>query len=66
MAVVALGNTLAVYHEGKQVAVHRISYQKKDMVVNPQHYQKLTVKQNYVIDRPVAVHDLSIYDEVAI
>ncbi len=77
VAVVALGNTLAVYHEGKQVAVHRISYQKKDMVVNPQHYQKLTVKQNfdvpntlltsdYVIDRPVAVHDLSIYDEVAI
>ena len=28
VAVVALGNTLAVYHEGKQVAVHRISCQK--------------------------------------
>lgn len=77
VAVVALGNTLAVYHEGKQVAVHRISYQKKDMVVNPQHYQKLTVKQSFdventlltgddAIDRPVAVHDLSVYDEVAL
>jgi hypothetical protein len=77
VAVVALGNTLAVYHEGKQVAVHRISYQKKDMVVNPRHYQRLTVKQSFdventlfigdeTIDRPVAVHDLSIYDEVAL
>jgi len=77
VAVVALGNTLAVYHEGKQVAVHRISYQKKDMVVNPHHYQRLTIKQSFdventlltgddTIDTPVAVHDLSIYDEVAL
>ena len=75
LAVVALGNTLAVYHEGKQVAIHRISYIKKDMVVNPAHYQRLTVKQSMeventlfaddaLIDRPVATHDLSIYDEV--
>lgn len=77
VAVVALGNTLAVYHEGKQVAIHRISYQKKDMVVNPIHYQRLTIKQSFdventlitgddTIDRPVAIHDLSIYDEVAL
>jgi len=77
VAVVALGNTLAVYNEGNQVAVHRISYQKKDMVVNPIHYQRLTVKQSFdventlftsddVIDSPVATHDLSIYDEVAL
>lgn len=77
VAVVSLGNTLAVYHEGKQVAVHKISYQKKDMVVNPIHYQRLTVKQSFdvensllsgddVIDIPVTAHDLSIYDEVAL
>ena len=76
VAVVALGNTLAVYHEGKQVAVHRISYQKKDMVVNPVHYQRLTIKQSFdventlltgddTIDRPVVAHDLSVYDEAA-
>ena len=76
LAVVALGNMLAVYHEGKQVAIHRLSYTKKDMVVNPAHYQRLTVKQSFdientlfsdddVIDKPVAVHDLSVYDEVA-
>lgn len=77
MAVVALGNMLAIYHEGKQVAIHRLSYTKKDMVVNPSHYQRLTVKQSFdientlftgddEIDKPVAVHDLSVYDEVAL
>jgi transposase len=77
VAVVALGNTLAAYYEGKQVAVHRISYQKKDMVVNPQHYQRLTVKQSFdventlltgdeTLDRPVPIIDLSVYDEVAL
>ena len=77
VAVVALGNTLAVYHEGKQIAVHRISYQRKDMVVNPVHYQRLTIKQSFdventlltgdnAIDQSVIVHDLSVYDEVAL
>jgi transposase len=77
VAVVSLGNTLAVYHEGKQVAVHKISYQKKDMIVNPVHYQRLTAKQSFgientllngdnVIDIPVTPHDLSIYDEVVL
>jgi len=77
VAVVALGNMLAAYHEGKQVALHRLSYQKKDMVVNPVHYRKLTVKQSFdientllddedVFDKPVHIHDLSVYDEVAL
>jgi len=76
VAVVTLGNTPAAYHDGKQVAIHRLSYQKKDMVVNPVHYQKLTLKQTFdientlliddVIDKPVAIHDLSVYDEVTL
>lgn len=52
-----------------------ISYQKKDMVVNPQHYRRLTVKQSVdaentlldgdnIIDFPMKVRDLSQYDEV--
>ena len=56
--------------------MHRISYQKKDMVVNPVHYQRLTIKQSFdventlltgddAIDQPVVAHDLSVYDEVA-
>lgn len=76
VAVVGLDNMLAAYYEGKQIAVHKLSYLKKDMVVNPSHYQSLTVKQGekyentllqggMVIDLPIGVPDLSVYDEVA-
>ena len=76
VAVVALGNMLAVYHEGKQVALHRLSYQKKDMVVNAHHYQRLTIKQSFdventlldgdnVIDFPIRAPSLNVYDAVA-
>lgn len=75
VAVVALDNMLAAYYGGKQIALHRISYQKKDMVVNAHHYRRLTVKQSFdientlldgdnVIDFPIAPRDLSRYDEV--
>lgn len=75
VAVVALDNLLAAYHEGKQIALHRLSYQKKDIVVNAHHYQRLTVKQSFdientllhgdnVIDFPMTHRDLSHYDEV--
>lgn len=75
VAVVVLDNLLAAYHEGKQIALHRISYQKKDMVVNAHHYRRLTVKQSFdientlldgdnITDFPIQSHDLSRYDEV--
>lgn len=75
VAVVALDNMLAAYYEGKQIALYRISYQKKDMVVNPQHYRRLTLKQSMgvenplleqdnIIDFPMKTRDLSRYDEV--
>ena len=62
-------------YEGKQIALHRISYERKDMVVNPQHYRRLTLKQTMdaenvlleqskVIDVPLELSDLSRYDEV--
>ena len=74
-AVTALDSMLAAYYEGKQIALHRISYQRKDMVVNPQHYRRLTLKQTMdaenvlleqgkVIDFPLKPSDLSRYDEV--
>lgn len=77
VAVVALDNMLAVYHESKQIALHRISYQKKDIVVNARHYRKLTVKQSFeventlfdgsnAIDDSVNRRDLSRYDEVVL
>ena len=66
---------LAAYYEGKQIALHKLSYQKKDMVVNPSHYQRLTVRQTFaienilldggkVIDFPIKSPDLNTYDEV--
>lgn len=52
-----------------------ISYQKKDMVVNPGHYKRLTLKQSFdientlleggnVIDFPIRPPNLDVYDEV--
>ena len=75
VAVIGLDNMLACYHEGKQIALHRLSYQKKDMVVNAHHYRRLTVKQSFdventlldgdnVIDFPIDMHSLNRYDEV--
>ena len=75
VAVIGMDNMLCAYHDGKQIAVHRISYQKKDMVVNPVHYQKLTMRQSFeientlleqdnIIDFPLKAADLSRYDEV--
>jgi transposase len=76
VAVIGLDNMFAAYYEGKQIALHRISHQKREMVVNTNHYRRLTVKQrtdientlmdgNNVIDFPVKPHDLSRYDEAA-
>ena len=71
----AFDSMLAAYYKGKQIALHRISYQRKDMVVNPQHYRRLTLKQTMdgsnvlleqdnIIDFPLKPSDLSRYDEV--
>ncbi len=68
-------NLLIYSYEGKQIALHRISYQRKDTIVNPQHYRTLTLKQTMdaenvlleqdkVIDFPLKPSDLSKYDEV--
>ena len=75
VAVMALDSMLAAYYEGKQIALHRISYQRKDMVVNPQHYRCLALQQTMAgsnvlleqdkaIDFPLKPSDLSRYDEV--
>ncbi len=74
-AVVCLDSMLDVYYEGKQIDLHRISYQKKDMMVNANHYRKMTVKQSFdientlldqtnLIDLPVQTPNLSAHDEI--
>ena len=74
VAVIGLDHMLAAYYEGKQVALHRISNQKKEMVINAGHYRRLHVKERMdtenllmdnatTIDFPISSYDLRRYDE---
>ena len=73
MAVIVLDNMLAAYYEGKQIAIHRLSYNKKDMVVNREHYKRMLIKQSFdtenvllnnpaIVDISINQSDLSAYD----
>ena len=75
VAVVAMNHMLAVYWEGKAVAMHRISEKKKEMVIQPQHYAGIHVKERQGVENPLMeqeaeldsfppMRDLSRYDEV--
>ena len=74
MAVVAMEHMLAVYYDGKQIAVHRISGRKKEMVIQPQHYAEIRIKERKDVKNPLLeqgmemdgfcpIRDLSRYDE---
>lgn len=73
VTVVILDNMLAAYFEGKQVALHLVSYHKNTMTVNKQHYRKMLVKQSFdtenvllknanVVDFKPPLIDLGVYD----
>jgi len=73
VTVVVLDNMLAAYNEGKQIALHRLSYHKNDMIVNRNHYRQILVKQNFDIENILLNHagtvdfnpldiDLGVYD----
>ena len=74
VTVVVLDNMLAAYYEGKQIALHMLSYHKNTMNVNKQHYRKMLVKQSFetentlldnqgIVDfKPFSV-DLGVYDD---
>ena len=73
VTVVVLDNMLAAYYAGRQIALHKLSYHKKDMIVNKHHYRQMLVKQSFdtensllhstqTIDfRPFDI-DLGVYD----
>jgi hypothetical protein len=74
VTVVVLDNMLAAYYLGKQVALHKLSYTKNDMVVNSNHYRKLILKQSFdtentllrnikTVDFTPTSIDLGVYDE---
>lgn len=73
VTVVVLDNMLAAYFEGKQVALHLLSYHKNTMTVNKQHYRKMLVKQSFntdnsllknpgIVDFKPPLIDLGVYD----
>lgn len=72
VTVVALDNMLAAYYEGKQIALHKLSYQKNSMIVNKEHYRKMIIRQSFdtentllndkIIDSKPFSIDLGVYD----
>jgi transposase len=73
VAIIVLDNMLAAYYAGKQIALHKLSRQKKDMIVNQEHYKRMLIKQSFdtentlffnpaLVDYPIKHHDLSVYD----
>jgi transposase len=74
VTVVVLDNMLAAYYLGKQIALHKLAYHKKDMIVNKHHYRQMLVKQSFdtentllrntqTIDFKPFDIDLGVYDE---
>jgi len=61
VTVVVLDNMLAAYYEGKQIALHRISYQKNIMVVNANHYQRLLTRHDFGIENTL-LHNIKTVD----
>ena len=75
VSVIVLENMLAIYADGKQIALHRLSSGQAGMAINPQHYKSILEKQRFETDNlllrhsaliDVAVHpaDLSVYDQI--
>lgn len=74
VTVIVLDNMLAAYYEGKQIALHRLSYQRNSMIVNSNHYRRLIKRQSFDVEntlmnniktidyRPYDI-DLGVYDE---
>ena len=75
MAVIVLENMLAVYFEGKQISIHKLSYSKNTLNVNKEHYKTMLVKQSFdikntllhnpdIVDFPSLKHSLKQYDDL--
>jgi len=65
---------LAAYYEGRQIALHKLSYQKNIMVVNANHYQRLLTRHDFdtentllhnirTVDFEPQTVSLAVYDE---
>lgn len=75
VAALVLDHMLAAYFEGKQIALHKLSYSKNTLNVNKGHYESMTVKSAFdventllnnpdLVDLSIPCHSLKKYDEL--
>lgn len=66
VTVIVLDHMLAAYFEGKQIALHKLSYSKNTFNVNKEHYKSMIVKSGFDVENTLLNHpdlmDLSIPD----
>ena len=75
VTVIVLDHMLAAYFEGKQIALHKLSYSRNTLNVNKEHYKSMIVKSNLdientllnnpdLVDLSIPNHSLKKYDEL--
>ena len=75
VTVIVLDHMLAAYFEGKQIALHKLSYSKNSLNVNKEHYKSMIVKSGFdientllnnpdLVDLSIPNHSLKKYDEL--
>lgn len=75
VTVIVLDHMLAAYFEGKQIALHKLSYNKNTFNVNKEHYKSMIVKSGFdventllnnpdLMDLSIPDHSLKKYDEL--
>ncbi len=50
VTVFVLDHMLAAYFEGKQIALHKLSYSRNTLNVNTEHYKSMIVKSGFDIE----------------
>ena len=75
VTVIVLDHMLAAYFEGKQIALHKLSYSRNTLNVNKEHYKSMIVKSGFdientllnnpdLVDLSIPNHSLKKYDEL--
>lgn len=75
VTVIVLDHMLAAYFEGKQIALHKLSYSKNTLNVNKEHYKSMIMKSSFdientllnnpdLVDLSIPNHSLKKYDEL--
>ena len=63
VTVLSLNNLLAIYYNGKQIATHKLSYDKNTMNVNKEHYKSLIIKQSFNIENTLLSKNKNVIDD---